>query len=1017
MKKTQTTILLDERNTEDIRQQFKKLAASYTPEWHMDEENPDIGGVIACLNSAQTAENVERINQTLWRYQLKFVNLLDLSLKGPRPAESILLMQTLQDTVTGVPVPKGTRFLAGVGENEEDIVFETVNDAYITGVSLSRIFQGFADDEGIGAVLGDYELPGLLNPVGAQELEEAPEESGEELPARNVVRRIEPFRLFDDRDALRRNALAIYHSCLFEDRNQSIYVRISGAEQIRQMLSDGQLRFMYPSEDGFTQIESCRILNRDDAQGELLLELVRSGKEQRQLVDERECSLLLLESSVPITEDVAIRELSFSAAGSEESPIYVGDGSRDFDISVFEPFGQTLGLYQECYISLDPYFRKEQSLVTITFGLTFETHLESMTAQQVNEQLKIIKRRPRSVQERPADVYADRIVLEYYNGIGWKKLSCREETAAMFAQGEGAQVTISFICPSDWEESESGSCRGRMLRMQILQADNCYMRPAIHHYPVIRDMKLSYTYEERYQKAQRLIACSGMRQKNLTLTQYSGEPYTVFHGSGRKHDMLYIGLNRAPEEGPVSLFFELMDNQRYSEFEYFFEYSTRQGYRQLQVVDNTEGFTRSGLISFLPPADFAPCKEEESSAFWIRLVSRQAGRTERQLPVICGISLNGILVRNIDERPEETFYLEEPEPDLKLTVSARDIMDVRVLVNERNQLSYQQMVDMQKEMPEKVRMERDFQGQIAAFYVLWEETEDFSKAKDRRVYRLNRQSGEIIFGDGLRTEIPRTTGDAAVIVQARSSRGSAANVAQGSIDRAYTSLLFIDEIHNPIRGYGGCDMEQLDHAMQRGANLFSSRRRLVSISDYLREIYSFSDQVHQARALPGMGAEGPDEGKVALVLLMKDYAQGSYSFHQLKERLRTHLLQQCEMTIPSDCLLLLEPTFVEITVTAWIIPEDPQESFVLQRGILKELENFLDPVREGSIWRIGVMPTESQLRMKLASLRSPVTVHSMVITAAYTDAAGYHEMHLSELQETPYMICTSGRHSIHVENK
>ena len=45
---------LDERETADIRRQIARLAGAYTPEWHFDEKNPDIGSTLALLFAEQT---------------------------------------------------------------------------------------------------------------------------------------------------------------------------------------------------------------------------------------------------------------------------------------------------------------------------------------------------------------------------------------------------------------------------------------------------------------------------------------------------------------------------------------------------------------------------------------------------------------------------------------------------------------------------------------------------------------------------------------------------------------------------------------------------------------------------------------------------------------------------------------------------------------------------------------------------------------------------------------------------
>ena len=47
-----------EGNTEDIRRRIRHLAESYTPEWKFEENDPDIGSVIAMIYTEQMEDNV-----------------------------------------------------------------------------------------------------------------------------------------------------------------------------------------------------------------------------------------------------------------------------------------------------------------------------------------------------------------------------------------------------------------------------------------------------------------------------------------------------------------------------------------------------------------------------------------------------------------------------------------------------------------------------------------------------------------------------------------------------------------------------------------------------------------------------------------------------------------------------------------------------------------------------------------------------------------------------------------------
>ena len=60
------------------------------------------------------------------------------------------------------------------------------------------------------------------------------------------------------------------------------------------------------------------------------------------------------------------------------------------------------------------------------------------------------------------------------------------------------------------------------------------------------------------------------------------------------------------------------------------------------------------------------------------------------------------------------------------------------------------------------------------------------------------------------------------------------------------------------------------------------------------------------------------------------------------------------------------------------------------------------------------MPKKSQLMMRLNILKSRAVVKKAVMIASYKDHNGFHEVDLNDLKVTPFMICRSGTHEIHI---
>lgn len=1041
----QATVLIDKREYEDIVSTISKNAASYTPEWQFSpQDSPDIGTVIGLIYANQVKNNIDKVNQTIDRYHMEFVNLLDISVMPASPAESMVVMDTVQSTIPGIHVKKGTRIMSGessiiddvensdTDEDEVQAIFETTDNVYITSAKIDTVFMADGEDGTITPILGTISAPEILHAApkeGASFDELIPDEndtdvinadveaSDEAVEDSNVFSAntgIKPFVLFKERNNISQNAIIFYHSCLFEDAGNNIFIKIKDGKELIDDLKNNKKRIVYPHNGVLESVEKIEFVAEDT------IRISKAKTDDIQEYDGKEYSIIGIVDDNPITKNVSATGISFSANGDSKAPEFVGDGNTDLNVNNFKPFGEVMSPYSMCYIGCDSYFKKKDARLTMSFDLLFDEKEEVLTVQEVEMELKAIKKKPVVYSnDTYANVYAQEIIIEYYNGIGWKKLRLDRETAYLFADAKAGHLELNFKVPQDMEETSVGSYIGRIIRIQLLKADNSYMRPAYHHYPIIKNMKLAFTYGDKYVNAERMVSFYGTTKKDITLKSVSGKPFNVFSRAGYDSDELYMGLSAKPESGPVTLFIQLKEITKYLPLDCIYEYSTSFGFKTLKAVDETMRMTRSGVVSFIPPSDFAPITLEGYKKYWIRL-RRSAPGTEKEdtvLPTIINISLNGIRVRNIDTVPEREFFLDVPTPNARFDLDYPGILDAKVWVNEIGTLSNAIMEEMLQKMPERTKAEYDIRGNITAFYVLWDEVERFDTSKNKRVYRLDRLSSELIFGNGIDTDIPRTVSDTAVKVSVRLTKGAKGNVKRMTINNLLSNVPFIGSVYNPIKSYGGYDMETVDKALERGANIISSRRRLVSMKDYINEISSFSDQIDQVVGIKGYNALGQKEdGAITFLLLLKDFMAGSYSFHHLEDDLKNHLMTKCEMTVPFSKLYISEPIFVKLSVMCWLKANHMQDTYEIKNVITDGLLDYFNPLRDYDMgWNIGMLPSESQVQMKIDSIKQDATISNMTIITNYTDTDGTYEMHLKDIKVTPFMVCIPGEQVIHVQ--
>lgn len=1002
---------IDPRTRETLLAQIEALAASYVPQWQFDRQRPDIGSVLALLFADQLMENIKRYNLTLERDYVELINMLGISLRPAAPAHALVQVSLAGETVAGVSLAAGTKLLGSVGDDEK-IVFETAHGIFVTPSKLTAAFMTAADHGSIRPLLGSF--------PDARFLEETPvadDEDEEYIPegAKERLLRYEtpyPFTFFDVKESnYGVYGLSVCHPYLFDVEGNEILMELDGGEDVFAALFEGRLSLLFYGRDGFVPVTDLRMT------GETRMAFTKELPCKKVSVDKREYSMILFCSRRPVTEELSFKDIRFASCGGEQPAGIVWNGSRELPGARFLPFGETLGLYDELYIGHPSYFSKPGARITLRFSLSFGEHLVTIPKAEEDATLKIIKRKPKKDYfGTVAQVYAEEISFEYFDGALWRRLSTTTPTAQLFNTDSSAQVELSFLCPHDWQRVDAEGLEMHCIRMQLLKADNCYYQPANHHYPIISKLTLSYSYEEQFERPHRLFSFCGSDRQDVTASLMNGQGVPVLRRHPYRDDALYLCFSGRMEEGPVSLMFRMDDTQAAELKHTEVYYSCRDGWERLKLVDYTADFGHTGTILFLPPSDFSRRTLEGTSGFWLKICrERKPGEPQEQLlPRVLGIELNVAEVDNVETMEFDDYYIDAVEPDMDFALNAKNILAVEVWVNETELHSEQAKRALLNAYPAITYAQYNFLGDIEQFYVRWREVDNFdrSQASDRH-FVVDRMNNRLHFGDGVHVRIPRATEGVAFRVRISCCNGEQANLGAGQINESAANILFVDEIKNPIRAYGGRNMETMDGALRRGTALLNGRGRLVTQVDYERAALSFSSGILQVKAVVGQKKDGThDPAAISLVVLMKDFEDGPFSFIHMRERLLSHLLDACELSVEPEKLFIVEPTFVRVSVEAWMDILQTDDSFQVQGHLIRALDDYLNPIRN-TRWEIGQMVSLSQLELRLNMEKKQAFLRRMMATASYSDASGSHETGLEQMRGNPFVIVTGGRHRIH----
>lgn len=985
---SQDTYLLDSRDDFDICNRIKELAKSYTPEWNFEEKNPDIGSTIAIIYADQMEENISRFNQVLDKYYIELVNMMGISLKSARPSTCAVIMELLGDTVEGSMIPKNTKLIGEANPNKgeehtNNIVFETTQDIFVTGTKLIDVFQ-------ISQELGNIQ----------------------------IFQEKENMKVFDFLASEKiEHKLLIYHKHMFDVENETIYLKFESTNEksLNKLFFDrSQFRFC-----NYINGEICEFDSVEYKEEQICLN--SSNKSDTVVVEGEEYKVIILEALNAIHSVIELKDIQISASGIKEKAQFICNQIMDKNCKNFKPFGEELSLFDELFIGNDKIFSKAGSLVTISFQLSMEEKYVGFIRKEKNENLKIIKKKPREVTyTMEAETFIQEITIEYYNGRGFKTLTCLVDMSTLFNGKHNGNCEIQFICPEDIKEFSVLGNEGKCIRMQIHKADNCYMNPCIHHYPIIKDLQISYSYNKKYLSPDLLYRISGKQKINLYTENTDQNVFVAFLPMSYDGNGFYMGFDKKPENGPMGILFVLNENTNMNPMNIRFEYSTADGFQLLKVIDQTNRLTDSGILFFMPPDDFSMIEIEEKKRYYIRIkdITGELSKENVYHPTIRNIYLNAVPVQNIETLDEEEFYIDTISSNMKFFLNTSNILYCEVYVNEFNKYSPAQMHFMIANNKLKIKAEYNFLGEIISFYVLWSEVENFDNSTiEDRHYVIDRMKNTINFGDGVNVMIPNNINSVAFTVKTTSCSGAMGNVDVGNIHTASSNIMFVGDIYNPMKAYGGNDIETVDKALERGASAFSNRHRLISELDYVREVKAYFVGIDQVKVICGKNINGEEKnGRINIVILMKDFMNGASSFYHIQDDLKQYLINKCEITVRPEELFIIEPVFLKISVEVWVEIEYVKDAFNVRRLLLKKLNEFFHPIlsenAEGH--PIGMLPSDQQIITMLYSTVFDGRIKQYVVTSSYTDSNGVHDIDMNQLGDNPFVVCVNGKHKIHM---
>ncbi|MFQ5881391.1 MAG: putative baseplate assembly protein [Candidatus Methylomirabilales bacterium] len=621
-----------------------------------------------------------------------------------------------------------------------------------------------------------------------------------------------------------------------------------------------------------------------------------------------------------------------------------------------------------------------------------------------------------------------RFVWEFLSQDGWKRLGESSTREASIAPAPAAhnfsdhtrafarRGTISFRRPPDLAPGEVNGQSNYWIRARLVSG--VYGRPAEFipvdpadpskgfrqrpgtgavNAPVISRIALNYTAESR---TLTVVTQNQFVYENQTSKNTRGDNlfYKPFEPVEEK-PTFYLGFNAPFENRPVDLYVSVPPRQVVEELggdppeaaealgpKVVWEYWNGRDWTELVVVDETRALTESGSVQFLGPTDFtALTKFVATPLYWIR--ARREQPAPDYFPILRGVFLNTVravqattianeLVGSSNGRPNQTFRLfKSPvQPGQRLVVREPE----RPSAEDEAQI-------LEEEGPDAIQT-KEGPGGVTEYWVRWHEVKSLRLSGPRsRHYTLERATGEIRFGDGVRGMIPPQGTDNIMCESYRAGGGGQGNQSAAAISQLKSSLPAIASVANPEAADGGSERETTDVVQERGPQTLRHRDRSVAVEDFewlARQ--AVGTRVARAKCLPNRNRQLQFEpGWTTVILVPQGREKKLLPSAELIRQVEDFFAERAPATlvgmIPAR-INVIGPGYVPVEVEAEIKPVSFGQADVVRRRVLDRLDRFFHTLMggpEGKGWEFGRDVFLSELFAALEGLEGVEHVHSL----------------------------------------
>lgn len=1047
---------IDKRTAEDVAKQVQQLLAEYLPGEFCNPPNTgnprELQGISAALVKifARFSEIIiERLNQVPDKNFLAFLDLLGASRLPPQPARVPLTFSLAAGSAVDAVVPAGTQVAAPPAEGQkEPVIFETERELVVTAAELISIFtrdplqDKYSDKSVIAQPTSSLDVPvfqgesaiahilyiGHNTLLGYPDLQSLTLQFKLEQAVQNPDPRSLQWEIWNGGKEI----LILPSPAFSRDLTKPRITRDTTSNLTRNGDEDGSSGSVVFA--NLPQVFQQTVFGITSRWLRCRLQTPITKATEKQ--DDRvRASQLPSISNVTLQATIGQSEQAIASAFTNQLPV---DLSKPF-----YPFGEKPKFGDTLYLANEKAFSKSGATVTLYVNLANLSELGLALPDATKEPKPTLQ-------------------WEVWSKQGWKLLGTsnqdgkqtgdfliKDNTQAFTVAGTN---TIELTLPEQLETTAINGIESFWIRVMLVsgdygkeasyvkddrQAAGYRFNPPTFKPPLIHSIKVSYTLTLSDKKPDEILTYNDFNYQPIA----SGSTFKPFEAIADNRPTLYLGFslpatrNTFPNR-TLTLLFRLADviynpnlkqqqSSSTSPPRLVWQYwsGSSKTWEKLTVRDETEAFTRPGLVEFLPPNDFTAKSDFglDKERYWLR-IQWESGDYPVAPPKLRRVLLNTTMAaQTVTIRNETLGSSDGSEGQRFRTTQAPVLPGQQLQVRELELPAANEQNTIKKEEGEDViATVIDSTGRPQEIWVRWHEVPDFygSSPRDRH-YVLDHLTGEIQFGNGLNGLIPPVGTGNVRMAYYRTGGGTAGNKSAKTIVQLKTTVPYIDKVTNTEAAAGGADAEGLDALRDREPRKLRHNNRAVTLEDYEDLAVLASPEVARAKCVPllnllnnnGLDIQNPPNqtpkapGHVGVIIIPRSTEAKPLPSLELIRRVQEYLNSH---SVPTVNISVVGPLYISVSITAEIAVTSPQGASAVKQAIEQKVASFLHPLTgglDGTGWQFGREPHMSDFYALIEAIPGVNYVRTLNVTPPPYPVG---------LRETGRFLVYSGNHEINL---